>query len=409
MTGEAGTGRSRIVRRLIELGVVAACLGAAGWYGWRWWSNRGAELNISCFAYRDVNRNGIYDMADRPYAGLRIALLRPRGDVVATDSNISGFTNFPMSARKRSAPINAPGAYRIEVRPPAGWVVTSHNQTQAFSFKPLAGSPAGLVAEQTLIPVGVAPELTISGHLAADRGPASIRALSPAGELSYPTVEPSGAFSFPASAGDWQLTFTQGGDIAERRVRVRDYAVVLSRPVPGAPPARATPHVVDFDTLTPSDTLYEIPRGYGGLDWYNWVATHQKMYKSEGMINGTVSSEYFAYNSSGHPATISMAQPFDLAGVHVGVAWPQAERFDVEINAWRGAELAYTDRLRAKVAGPMYFDADYRGITRIEMRSLGYWQVVLDDLEYRTDAPAPAVSTPTPAAAAGAGTGAAAR
>ncbi len=370
------------------MSITLGLLAGGGWYLWDWWRNRGTELNISCFVYRDVNRNGIYDMADRPYAGLPVALLRPKGDVVESFSNISGFTNFAMSARKWAAPINEPGSYRVEARPPKGWSVTSRNGEQEFSFARLDGSPAGLIAERTLIPVGVAPDLTIAGTVAVDRGPVTIRAVSPTGDLEYPRVEASGAFAFPAGAGEWQLTFSQGAAQLVRRVTVRDYAVVLSRVTVDAaePPARPEALVVDFDSLTPSDTLYEIPRGYAGLDWYNWVATHQKMYKSEGMINGTTSSEYFAYNSSGHPATISRTQPFDLAGTYLGVAWPAAERFDVEVKAWRGNQVAYTDRLRASTAGPVYFDADYRGITRVEMRSLGYWQVVLDDLVYRTDA-----------------------
>lgn len=389
------------LRRWLELLVTAGLIAGGAWYVWDWWRNRGSELNISCFAYRDINRNGIYDTADRPYAGLEVALFRPRGDAVGAVSNISGFTNFPMSATKWAAPINEPGAYRIEARPPKGWVVTSRNGEQEFSFKRLDGSPAGLVAERTLIPVGIAPELTISGSVAVDGAPVTIRALSPSGDLEYPKVEASGAFTFPAEAGEWQLTFSQRAAQVVRRVTVRDYAVVLSRVVVGAtaPPSRTESRVVDFDTLTPSDTLYEVPRGYAGLDWYNWVATHQKMYKSDGMINGTTSSEYFAYNSSGHPATISRAQPFDLAGTHIGVAWPNAERFDIEVRAWRGTDLAYTDRLRGRVAGPVYFDADYRGITRIEMRSLGYWQVVLDDLMYRIDPTAPAADGPAPAGA----------
>jgi hypothetical protein len=30
------------------------------------------SLNISCWAYRDVNRNGVYDVGDRSWVGLRV-------------------------------------------------------------------------------------------------------------------------------------------------------------------------------------------------------------------------------------------------------------------------------------------------------------------------------------------------
>ncbi len=33
--------------------------------------------------------------------------------------------------------------------------------------------------------------------------------------------------------------------------------------------------VVGFDDFTTAKSLAEIPNGYGGLDWSNWVATHR--------------------------------------------------------------------------------------------------------------------------------------
>ena len=69
----------------------------------------------------------------------------------------------------------------------------------------------------------------------------------------------------------------------------------------------------------------------------------------------------------------------------MGVAWPGAEPHEILVKAWRDDRLAYEDRLRGVTAGPIYFDADYRQITRIEFASAAYWQIVFDDLEFRTD------------------------
>ena len=350
------------------------------------------ELNISCFAYRDVNRNGVYDVGDRPYAGLTMVLDRPSGGAVTAASNLSGFTNFPMS-RRGSAAITRPGRYTITVNPPRNWTITSGNPAQTVSFRRLDSAPVGLVAEHTFVPVGVAPDLTISGRVVIDaseprREASTLRAVSPEGAVKDVPISESGQFSMPAEPGEWHLGYTRAdGTTASRAIIVRDHAVVMSSIGSGAlpPPAKPVRHTATFDTLTTSDALMEIPRGYAGLDWTNWVATHQTLYNSTGMLNGAVSPEYVAYNSSGHPAAIASDQAFDLGGVYVGVAWPGAEPHEILVKAWRDDRLAYEDRLRGVTAGPIYFDADYRQITRIEFASAAYWQIVFDDLEFRTD------------------------
>jgi len=122
------------------------------------------SMNISCFAYRDINRNGRYDISDRPYAGLEVSLEHPDGGKSITESNVSGFANFAMSLNNDAHEITACGPYCITARPAEGWQITSGTASQELIIKELEGSPAGLIAEQTLQPVGVAPELTISGQ-----------------------------------------------------------------------------------------------------------------------------------------------------------------------------------------------------------------------------------------------------
>lgn len=387
-----GSRRSVWRRRGLEMVTGTILLGVVAWYAYARWGlgSSTGELNISCFAYRDVNRNGIYDVPDRPYAGLRVTLQGPRGASVTTQSNIAGFANFPMSARSWSAPVARPGGYTFTVTAPEGWVVTSRNARQTTSFVLLDSAPAGIVAESTLTPVGVAPELSISGAVLSHGGVpgTTLRAVAPDGSERDVPVSGAGTFSFPVVPGEWGLAFLRGHQIVARRsVHVGHYAVVLSRVEPGArvPDAKPVLRRADFDALTSSDTLYEIPTGYLGLDWTNWVATHHKLYESAGMVNGTVSAEYFAYNSSGHPATIASSRAFDLAGVYLGVAWPRAEPHGIEIRAWRDTRLVYADVVTARTAGPIHFDADYRDVTRVDVRSRAYWQVVIDDLEFRTD------------------------
>lgn len=113
------------------------------------------------------------------------------------------------------------------------------------------------------------------------------------------------------------------------------------------------------------------------------MATHQKLYRGDGYINAAVSGEYVAYNSSGHPAWIGADAPFDFVGAHVGVAWPKAEGGDIIVSAYRGDDKVGEERLRGAVEGPVWFDADWRGVTRVEFRHDHHWQIVIDDVAVR--------------------------
>ena len=168
---------------------------------------------------------------------------------------------------------------------------------------------------------------------------------------------------------------------------------VVARSSAPDPPADANPpdplpkaFVVGFDDLVTANTLAEIPNGYRGLG-SNWVATHRILYGGPGYVNGATSGEYVAYNGSGSPASVHSDEPFDFVGANVSSAWPEGERYEVVVRAFRDDELVHTDRLAVSSAGPVFFDADYRSITRLEVSSEANWQFVVDDAMFRTASP----------------------
>ncbi|MBL9203835.1 MAG: hypothetical protein JNN01_02020, partial [Opitutaceae bacterium] len=339
-----------LVRILISRWFGVACtalfVGLLGMYGYRMWkrtTSAPSELNISCFAYRDVNRNGRYDMADRPFAGLEAVLTRPDGSTVLKTSNLAGFTNFPMSSRGIWSAVRHEGEHRIEIHAPPGWNVSSPESVQVRSFRRLVGSPAGLIIDRTLNPVGVMPRLFVRGHVEPGT---TLKIEGPGGETPTVTVAADGGFGWEASPGEWSLQVTTpAGRRTNRVIPVKDAPVVVSRvAADAAPPPLPISGLANFDTLTPSDTLYEVPNGYVGLNWHNWVAAHQKFYGGLGYVNGTVSGEYMAYNSSGHPARIESERPFDLVRMHLAVAWPEAEKHDLLVRAWRADQLVHEER-----------------------------------------------------------------
>jgi len=351
------------------------------------------EMNMSCFAFRDVNWNGFFDMEDRPYAGLKIAMDRPKGKSVTSHSNLNGFTNFKIRLGDRKSKINRPGDYEITIEPPLDWIVTTNNSVQTMRIEELAESPVGLVADRTFSHVGIAPELTISGKIALESlspedSIASLFAVNPNGDTDIIQLMDTGEFNIEAFSGEWKLALaTKKGATASRELTVKHYPVVVSQINLGLSNSASGDEdlIVGFDDVTTSDTLYEVPNGYAGLNWNNWVATHRLFYEKKSHANATVSSEYMAYTSSGHPSAIGSETPFDFVGGYLSMSQPEGEEHDIAVRAWNGDKLLYENRFRASEKGPIFFDARYKGITKLQFVNEAYWHIVIDDFQFRTE------------------------
>ncbi len=347
------------------------------------------KWRISCFAYRDDNRNGIYDMADRPYGGLVVEFERPDGLTVLGRSNISGFANFDMAFQnEEKGQITEEGVHIARAMPPNGYKMTSDAGHQEITFKAQKNAGGRMVAANNCVPMGVAPVLFIGGSVKiSEKTTATIT--RDGGAEEELALDELGTFYKLVEPGKWTLRFTDAasGKSRARTVQVKSHPVILSTLTNLAETAPAAKPVttVSFDDLTVSDTLYEIPSGYGGLYWWNWIATHHKFYRGNGYVNATVSSEFIAYNSSGHPGTMwsEDGTTFDFVGTYISVAWPRAEKDFIYLKAWKGDELVHSDKLRLETSGSVYFQANYRGISKLELTSGNYERIVLDDFSFR--------------------------
>jgi hypothetical protein len=76
---------------------------------------------------------------------------------------------------------------------------------------------------------------------------------------------------------------------------------------------------------------------------------------------------------------------FDFVGAYLGVAWLRAEGETLDVSAWRNNVLVARDSVRLSALGPIWLHADYRSITRLQLKARHYWQVIMDDIVVRTD------------------------
>lgn len=343
------------------------------YYGLRDWAGpNGGSMNISSFVFRDINANGTYDLGDRVFVNIAVELQTPSGLVASSRTNIGGYANFNASLTQQGAAIAETGVYSFRVVPPPGWSITTGNGEQTIPMSILEGAPGDIVADNLPQPVGLVPHIEIHGR---------------AGEQSDAVIgkNPNGAV-VPAHTGDqdrYSIAATPGRwTIGERPLDVGLVPIVLPQNWSDEAGTEGKTIRVGFDDLFVGDELLKVPNGYGGLRWENWVATHGRFYEGEGYINNTVSGEFVAYTSSGHPTATFSEEPFDFVGGYFGVAWSNAEGETLRIRAWRRDTLVHDDEFALSAYGPVYFAADYKSITRLEFATAHYWQAVADDLEF---------------------------
>lgn len=361
------------------------------WYPQRdWTQSQPGSMNISVFVYRDRNRDGIYDPHDLPMAAVAVVVARPDGSLRMVRTNINGYANFSVMAGSLEVDIGEPHlAYRFEVQPPPGWAVTSGNTNQTSRFEILDGSPGGMVTTDPPTVIGLAPELMVTGHLQLDSSTSgALVAIAPDGHHLTLTLDKEGAFQFLAVPGSWQLVLAGGTDtrvISE--FEVRDAPLVLGKINLTELNNRAKPLsvLVNFDDLQRS-VIEKLAYGYQGLAWNYLLAIDNQHYQGPGYVNVLSSGHAVGYNSSGYPVTVShatKAERFDFVGAYLAVAWPLAEGETLLVEGWRDQRRVYSDTLRLSHLGPLWFQADYRDIDTLRLKTEHYWQFTTDDMAFR--------------------------
>ncbi|MFZ1680032.1 MAG: hypothetical protein WAT70_03340, partial [Rhizobiaceae bacterium] len=168
-------------------------------------------INISRFAFRDSNRNGRFDLGERPYAGLVVELAQSGRDPIRRTSNIAGFANFRLALGNAEREISAAGELAFTAIAPDGFRITTPEPTATTVAFAQPESPGGLFIDPLLPLVGVAPVLTLSGNA----GPgATVAFVAPDGSAHETQAGEDGRFAMPAAGGTWLIDWTPGDGMA---------------------------------------------------------------------------------------------------------------------------------------------------------------------------------------------------
>lgn len=308
-------------------------------------------------------------------AGIVVALTGDGVQPVTHRSNIGGWANFSVSTSDHDAIIRTPGIRRFTVLPPEGWCITSGNSVQDADFESLDGSVGGLTLNDGLTNVGLAPELAVSGKLVS---PSSVAVEGGSASLLIEanSISTDLRFRIPVAAG----SVTLDAGTVSRRVSVSETPVEIGLLDPQREISSVGENMeINFEAVSELD-ICKIASGYGGLDWKNFNAVKTDYYQGEGYVNGSATGAYVAYNSSGLPAEIANAKPFDFVGCFLSAAWLDAEGETLTIEARRNERVIARDRVVLSALGGIRYEPRLAGVTSLRFVTAHHRQFVLDSL-----------------------------
>lgn len=349
-------------------------------YGMRTdWTQSHGKTPVSAFVFNDVNESGDYDLGDRGMAEIVVGLSQNDAPITAIRGNAHGFSNFVASISVADVPLAKPGIYDFTVLIPPGWRLTTGNQTQTRELVYVAGSNAGLgLRDGMLEPIGLTRYKFIRGTYRGAE-PATLTLHQNGKLIVEATLAPDEQFLWPVDPGDYDLrvnNLSRSVTVSENPVDVGQVGMIAT--------ATSTGRVIDFENGA-ANGLTKAPNGYGGLNWFNLNIVRSNLHPgSVGYVNGATSGVFVVYNSAGHPGEIYADNPFDFLSVNLTAAWPQSEGEQVVFAFYRDETLLFEDVIGLSAFGPITYQPNVQGVTRVALSSMHNWQMVIDDLTVNT-------------------------
>jgi len=342
------------------------------------WTESEGKVNISAYLFNDLNESGTYDVGDKALANIAVSLSQGGIPIAASRTNLNGFANFQASTTQEDSPLASAGTYEFGTLIPPGWHLTTGNMTQQRELIAISGSPAGVGLTEMLEPIGLARNKFIRGTYYGPK--AGHVELQRNGEtIASADLAPNEQFIWRAKRGEYTLV-TNG---YSRPVVVGNTPVDVGL-VGLANVAKSTGRLIDFETGAPTG-LNKAPNGYAGLNWFNLnIMSANFSNESIGYFNGATSGNNILYTSSGHPSKIYADTPFAFQSVNLTAAWPDSEGEEAVFSYYNGDTLVLTDSIGLSAYGPINYQPMIADVTRVEISTKHYWQMVIDDLVVST-------------------------
>jgi hypothetical protein len=145
--------------------------------------------------------------------------------------------------------------------------------------------------------------------------------------------------------------------------------------------------VIDFDDVSTTTSVAQIPDGYAGFNW-NMKVIYDSYHFGSGYDLGTVSGHYAAWNYQ--PSSISSSTDFDFNGAFFTSAW-DAE-LEIVLEGWDDGLKVFENTISVINSAPTWVQMNYSSIDQLKIISKGN-QFVMDNFTYNAGNAVPEPAT----------------
>ena len=135
--------------------------------------------------------------------------------------------------------------------------------------------------------------------------------------------------------------------------------------------------VINFDSLDGSGGM-QIPNGYSGLNWNNFITLKGSDYAGTGYNAGVISPPNIAFNAYGNPASFSSTAQFSLVSAYFATAWTNGTQ--ITILGLNGGTQLYSTTFSLSKTSPVLYSFNWSGINQVNFSTNNTEQFTLDDL-----------------------------
>ncbi len=170
------------------------------------WALSDGQTNFSVYVFNDLNANGIYDLGDRSFSDIAVAMAFEGNPKAAIRSNLNGFANFATSTSAEDVPISELGRYDFLVLEPPGWYISTENTNQTRDLMLVEGSNPGVGFARMLDPVGLVRHKFIRGSFGGENA-AMVQLMQGDSVVVTAELAPEEQFLWPVQPGEYRLVW----------------------------------------------------------------------------------------------------------------------------------------------------------------------------------------------------------